>query len=551
MHDLKESLQKCIGVLCGVSVCETQLNKLLQIEEKVKTQEIIVSVIGQFKRGKSTFINTILKSDILPVGIIPITSVLTKIRYGSELAKVYFKDEKEKLAPLRSLGKYISELENPNNIKGVENVDIFLPVDFLSNNVTIVDTPGVGSIHEHNTDIAYSHVQDSDALIYMLSVDSPINEIELSLLRNAGSHASKIFFAVNKIDTITPSDLEEYINYCQDVLSKTLGIDKINIYAISATHEIGVDRMLTDIENYLNGNKEDLLRVSIDKKLIRLANESISQLRLYKKILTSPLHELNNMQNELAQKIRVLESDIESAAWLLDKEAEEKIVALRSYIISQGDQLNRNTLDKLNSIYSNSQPFDPNKLLEEFSKFINIGLANQLYTLNFKGESRLNDFYLELTKKITNQIKNVEESVSEMFEDLFSVEYTYSVTDILLSEKEDFYVSVKPLTEDINLNKVVLMMPNGFVNKKIYENSKAKVEKDIDSNINNMMYNYRYKLKESIRGMKYTLNEDVGTLNEDIKKLLDKIKSEKDLLSEQTLTKLRLIDGSVKYFVYI
>lgn len=80
--------------------------------------------------------------DLLPVGIIPVTSVVTKIRYGKGCATISYDDGREETVALEVLEQYISEQNNPENSKGVAFVNLELPCEFLSNRITIVDTPG-------------------------------------------------------------------------------------------------------------------------------------------------------------------------------------------------------------------------------------------------------------------------------------------------------------------------------------------------------------------------------------------------------------------------
>jgi predicted GTPase len=56
----------------------------------VKSPFIDVAIFGQFKAGKSSFINSLIGKDVLPVGVIPVTTVITRLRYGpKEKANVY------------------------------------------------------------------------------------------------------------------------------------------------------------------------------------------------------------------------------------------------------------------------------------------------------------------------------------------------------------------------------------------------------------------------------------------------------------------------------
>jgi hypothetical protein len=43
---------------------------------------IDVAVVGQFKSGKSSLVNSLIGVGILPVGIVPVTAIVTRIRYG-------------------------------------------------------------------------------------------------------------------------------------------------------------------------------------------------------------------------------------------------------------------------------------------------------------------------------------------------------------------------------------------------------------------------------------------------------------------------------------
>jgi ribosome biogenesis GTPase A len=42
-----------------------------------------LAVVGQFKRGKSTLMNAVLGRDLLPTGLLPLTSAITTLCYGS------------------------------------------------------------------------------------------------------------------------------------------------------------------------------------------------------------------------------------------------------------------------------------------------------------------------------------------------------------------------------------------------------------------------------------------------------------------------------------
>ncbi len=104
---------------------------------------IDLAVIGQFKAGKSSFINSILKDSILPTGVVPVTSVITRIQYG-DVPSVLLKyiDGHSDTINIESLSEYCSEKYNPSNRKRIDTIDIFHPSLKDHKDIRIVDTAG-------------------------------------------------------------------------------------------------------------------------------------------------------------------------------------------------------------------------------------------------------------------------------------------------------------------------------------------------------------------------------------------------------------------------
>ncbi len=47
-----------------------------------QNQLIDVVILGQFKAGKSSFLNSLIGTPILPVGVIPVTTTITRLQHG-------------------------------------------------------------------------------------------------------------------------------------------------------------------------------------------------------------------------------------------------------------------------------------------------------------------------------------------------------------------------------------------------------------------------------------------------------------------------------------
>ena len=294
MSEILEKCKKAYELLSGDEACRGYAEQVAQLIDKLENNAMTVSIIGQFKRGKSSLSNAILEDTILPVGIVPITSAVTKVVYSEKKsAHVHFKNGAVEEVGLDELSRYISEQENKGNELGVEMVVLGAPSKFLQDGMEFVDTPGVGSFHKNNTEAAYEYMKESDGVIFLLSVDSPINQIEIDFLRNTNDFAGRFYFAVNKTDTVAPADLQAYIDYCRMILCELMGTDDIKIFPVSAKTGEGIEELKTTVLADCRSNAQQILEESAEKKLREIVSQSLKQLDFYWKAMNMPFEELD------------------------------------------------------------------------------------------------------------------------------------------------------------------------------------------------------------------------------------------------------------------
>ncbi len=285
---------------CGEAACSIQRRQCKLLVDKLSNSNMTISVIGQFKRGKSTLSNCILGKNYMPVGIVPITSAVTKVVYGRQSAEVCFENGEVRPVEIDDLSAYISEQENAQNKLGVKEVVIHSESDFLKNGITYVDTPGVGSFHKNNTEVAYDYMKESDAVIFLLSVDSPINQIEIDFLQSTKEYAGKFYFAVNKIDTVSAGDLEAYTGYCAGLLSEIMETSAIKLMPVSAKTGEGVEALKSAILRDLSASIREIMQESTRKKLIDIIGSALKELQFYRSAMSMPYEELDKNFAELS-----------------------------------------------------------------------------------------------------------------------------------------------------------------------------------------------------------------------------------------------------------
>ncbi len=292
-EDIMMAAKETYRLLESGKVCTSQARQSAKLIEKLEQDDITVAVIGQFKRGKSTLSNAILGDDVMPVGIVPITSAVTKVKYGEKSAEVHFVNGAVKQVEFDQLSEYISEQENEDNKLGVKEVVMHTPSEFLKNGLTYVDTPGVGSFHKNNTEVAYEHMKESDAVIFLLSVDSPINQIEIDFLYNTREYAGKFYFAVNKIDVVDEKDLDAYVKYCRKVLRELMNTEDINLLPISSKTGEGIEELKEMILRDCKTSIKDIMEESTAKKLRDTITSALNQLDFYWKAMNMSYDDLD------------------------------------------------------------------------------------------------------------------------------------------------------------------------------------------------------------------------------------------------------------------
>jgi GTP-binding protein EngB required for normal cell division len=218
-HGMREAAERCQALV--VQLAEDRFN---------------LAVVGQFKRGKSTLMNAVLGCDLLPAGLLPLTSAITTLCYGSTERVVLRRKGwgLEQEVPLAQLATYITERGNPGNEKGLVEARVELPLPFLRRGLHFIDTPGIGSARHENTATTYSFLPQMAAVIFVTSVEAPLSEAEEHFLVDIRGQARQLFVVVNKMDMLGDTDREDVFNYIHTRVEQLVGTGDAHLYPLSA-----------------------------------------------------------------------------------------------------------------------------------------------------------------------------------------------------------------------------------------------------------------------------------------------------------------------------
>jgi len=219
---------------------------LATVRDAIRQDEITVAVLGRFKAGKSSFLNDFIGRAILPVGVIPVTAVVTEMRYGPyERASIRFQDGTSRDVPLDQIGGFISERENPENTKRVAIITIELPELRPYRGLKFVDTPGLESAHAHNTQASLDWLPNVGMALVAVSVDPPLSQRDIDLLQSLHQYTPKVGILLTKADLLSAPDLEEVLEFVRSQLARRLS-GNVQVFPYSTKPGFEAFRMTLD-----------------------------------------------------------------------------------------------------------------------------------------------------------------------------------------------------------------------------------------------------------------------------------------------------------------
>jgi predicted GTPase len=348
--------------------------RIRALRRRLEKENLQLAVLGQFKRGKSTFINALLGADLLPTGLIPLTAIATYIAWRREpLVVVHFKGESgaeefdaQTPSAIRDvLFRFVAEEANPENRVGVERVELFYPADILIDGTVIIDTPGVGSTLQHNTQAALQVLPESDVAFFVISADPPITEVELDYLRRLKSKTKRVFFVLNKADYLQSDDRRSVMEFLQKVLAQKSFIETPGmIFCVSARDGLAAKQNGDDQALRMSGIREleDHLVQTLASEKIRWLREAVrsnaadilklasTELRLRTRALNMPVEELAAKSDEFGRALFAIEEQRRITCDLLAGDHRR----LREALDSRIDNLRKETTKKLDGVINAS-----------------------------------------------------------------------------------------------------------------------------------------------------------------------------------------------------
>ena len=257
---------------------DTLINHLESWGDHIRSRKkdpFTIVVAGEFKRGKSSFINALLGEDILVTDVVPETVTMNKLSFGIHKNEAVLSGGRRLTLSDEELSR--SALEKLMNEVGetIRQLELWRPNKCLKD-IRIIDTPGLNDISDEYLDtIVADAMAQADAVIYVYSVTTPLSRSEQMYIRYAilPQNYTKLFLVGNYSDLLNSTDNFEKVRDLMNKRTKLL-LPGEKTYLISALDEmcriLDKKRPCPELESILKNEfeelREDIMNMVQEKK---------------------------------------------------------------------------------------------------------------------------------------------------------------------------------------------------------------------------------------------------------------------------------------------
>jgi len=254
---------------------------IASILDRAEDRSFEIAVFGRVSSGKSSLLNAILGTDILPVGVTPVTAVPTRIVHGGKtLLTVSFTDAPAKSFEIASLGEFATEQQNPGNVKHVTRITITIPAPRLASGVSFVDTPGLGSLATSGAAETLAYLPKCDLGVVLIDAGSTLTDGDVRTILALQEAAIPAHVLLSKADILDRSDCEKTIGYVKQHVNVETGLDlPVHPVSVRPSHRDLLDRWFGEDILPLYSRSQELRAASLQRKIGSLKESVVFRLR--------------------------------------------------------------------------------------------------------------------------------------------------------------------------------------------------------------------------------------------------------------------------------
>ncbi len=405
-----------------IGVLQPQLRACAEVS---RNQGIVdIAVLGQFKAGKSSFLNSLIGEEVLPVDVLPATAVVTRLAHGTtDGAQLCMTSGEIRDCTLTDLPAFITERGNPANVKQVETVEVRLQALAPFDGVRFVDTPGLGSVFAHNTQASMDWLPKVGGALVAIGVNQPFGEQDLRLLLEVSKHTPEVVILLTKADLVTPGQLESILEFTQHHVAQHAGRHLLVLpYSTLPGFESMRQAVRDHVLRNMAGRHHDLFASVLDHKVRAVAGSCRDYLRLALRSATTAAEarsELREMLNQERASLQSVKGEI--GVFTRDLKARARSGASDHFQAFRGE-VQRHLQESLRNDMADWAGNLAKRRIR-FERWLEQALQEEMSLVSAKGQDFLAGHLLEVEASLQRKVRGFQDRLARAIERALSLTF--------------------------------------------------------------------------------------------------------------------------------
>jgi predicted GTPase len=596
--ELKTTVEQLIAELKNDLNNQEILDELNNTSTYLNNQKFSIGITGVMNAGKSTMLNALMGREILGSAVVPETANLTIVKHNpTDNAKVFYWNQQEwdrilkSAEQLESMRDFVNETnrifgdELKNYIKPVSRfdqvdindlssytsaeasgkkcnlvkyVELGSKLDFLSDGIEIVDTPGLDDPVIQREEITKEYISACDMMLHLMNVSqsATLKDVEFIIDALLYQNISKLLIVITRADTVSKEQLDEVIKYTKssierqlkaqnkdsqlDYILKTIKFIPISgkmallhrtgreQEAIDAGYSIE-DTGILEIEKYLNetlfgsNSQKGELVIQSSKNQLQKIIEKQNSFYNYELILLSKSKdelekELEEFNKKKSVNTRIFQAMNEDISYYKN-DAKEYITSLETFV--QSELLELQTVIKQRVVSDVRYSFEKIKKRPENSR------------IKVIVETAIKDGIIDVIRdyryKFIKKSQTIGEQCEQKYHDMgFTIGHKNENFDARGFFQDDFKSGFLTSNNEVLISQVIDAV------SKSKESKMNELDREIELLIKNQFTSIEADIKAKAKKVSSLLIESFfSTLNAPLKTFEQKLKNDEEMLQKQ------------------
>lgn len=242
--------------------------EIAAVAERATAAVADVGVFGRISAGKSSLINAIVGTEVLPVGATPVTALPLRVERGEARLVVRHADGRTQVTGTEAVAGYATQSESAGRPRDIVALELYVPSAPAA--IRFLDTPGVGSYATPTAAAAFAWLPRCDLGLVLIPAGTAVDREDLALLSGLRAAGVEYRILLSKSDLLAGNELEAATRYIAEEVQRSVGGTQPRVLHVSTAPGSALQRLQDEVLDSLVAEREARSTVRLHRRLEHL-----------------------------------------------------------------------------------------------------------------------------------------------------------------------------------------------------------------------------------------------------------------------------------------